>query len=153
VDNAAADFTSHEFGVISGMPTSTVYDTSSFNYQGITIDGTFLYFSQIDSGSSISYDGEYFEAIFPFYIDLSKMVIEHYNQSFAPTTAYLMGTTDGGVTYQLIDTYTSPSFLQEPTYSGLTKYNGFKYVLNKISSVSRLAVKHWRMYGDIYTYE
>jgi hypothetical protein len=153
VDNAAADFTSHEFGVISGMPTGTVYDTSSLNYQGITVNGTFLYFSQIDSGSSISYDGEYFEAIFPFYIDLSKMVIEHYNQSFAPSLAYLMGTTDGGVTYQLIDTYTSPSFLQEPTYSGLTKYNGFKYVLNKISSISRLAVKHWRMYGDIYTYE
>jgi hypothetical protein len=147
--------TSHEFGSVTGtaIDSDRTYNAGTYVYDGITINGTFIYHAQLDSVSSISYDGEYLETIFPFYVNLSSMYFDNYSTQYTPQNAHLMGTTDGGVTYQLIETF-NPATLETRTYSGLPKYNGFKYIVNKGNTGVSLAVlKQWKMYGDIYSYE
>ena len=151
-------YTSHIYGNMTGFAGGSDYPFDRYgtgDYDGCQMNnGTFnglVYFSHIDSNTSIDYAGEFLEAIFPFYVDITSVNIESYSSTFTPEVSHLMGSTDGGITYQLIETYGTPVLNRTTNYSGLPKYNGLKYIMSKCTESGYvMAIKNWKLYGKIY---
>lgn len=156
------NYINHDFGPMRDFPSGDYpYDRyGTGEYTGVQLNnipyvGSFdglCFFSHIDTNTNIDYGGEYLEAIFPFYVEISSVNIVSFNTTFTPEVSHLMGSTDGGATYQLIETFNSPITDRTATYSNTTKYNALKYIVSKITTNGYvMAVQNWRLYGKIFT--
>jgi len=149
-------FVSHLFGNMTDFTGGSVY-TAAGDYVGTTMNnGSYsgpVYFAQVDSASSISYDGEFLEIKMPFFVMPSSISLACYNSTYVPKISHLMGSSDGGETYKLIETFVDQAQTMTPTFTGSLKYNAFKYIVSKIGTSGDrvITVARWQMFGKIYT--
>ena len=149
-------FVSHLFGNMTDFTGGYVY-TAAGDYVGTTMNnGSYsgpVYFAQVDSASSISYDGEFLEIKMPFFVMPSSILLACYNSTYVPKISHLMGSSDGGATYRLIETFVDQAQTMTPTFTGSLKYNAFKYIVSKIGTSGDrvITVARWQMFGKIYT--
>jgi hypothetical protein len=110
-----------------------------------------VYFSQQDSVSTINYDGEYVMVKFPFFIDLNSIYFKFPHYLYNCDIGYLMGSSDGGSTFQLIDTISETGTKFTLNYTGLPKYNAIKFIMNKTRGGVMLGITQWQIFGDVYS--
>ena len=107
--------------------------------------------SQVDYLTGLEYGGKFIEWKLPFFLELHKIdVYTAYAYKFA-----LMGSSDGGLNYELIDdsvSETGPStymFVEEYP-SNTKKFNAFKLILRE-TQWGLMIIRTFKIYGDIYT--
>jgi hypothetical protein len=162
--SGTGNYISHLYGgvILSNFAggTDIPYDTKRYgtgDYNGVAHTGTYnglVYYNHVDYVSLIDYAGEFLETIFPFYVDLTSFNIESYNAevNFTPKQSVLMGSTDFGVTYQMIEVFNDQSPNYSPIYSNLPKYNALKYIVTKCTEAGYvMSTKNIRLYGKIYS--
>ena len=125
-------------------------------YQGVNMNsGSYnglVYFSHTDSSTHTTFGGEFVEMVFPFFVDMTAFHLKSFNSTFTPRKSTLMGSKDGGTTYQIIETYTNQVEDMVVNYSDLPKFNAFKYVIREVSTTGWVAaIMKIKIYGKIYT--
>ena len=108
-----------------------------------------IFFSHYCDSNTTTYGGEFIEFSFPFLVEPSSLGI---NASYVPAESVLLGSNDGGTTWNFItmiyDNSTKPVITPISTSS---KYSTFKWIqLISHTFVRRLVMSHLTLYGDIW---
>jgi len=109
-------------------------------------------FHTVNDNLGTSYNGEYFEISFPFYIQISKLIVYFSSSTRNMTDFAILGKKPDG-TYRYISGYTNSSGVSSQTINIVTtiKYDQFRFIVLKNVNQVRLEIFRLQLFGDIYT--
>ena len=150
--------------VFSTAGTAWVSAVSQFNGSGAYIGANMA----VTASNGTTYNGLTIEMTFPFWVDLAKIEVlkSAYRKSHNPVS--ILGSDDGGTTYDLIGTFT-PTWVDWEGYAADTtryvlatiatsptkNYSTIRYVIQATTGTYRngsVDSLQFRVYGDVYAY-
>jgi len=111
-----------------------------------------IYFDHYCDSNATTYAGDFVEWSFPFLVKPSALELK---TSFAPQESILLGSNDGGVTWNFISQIFINGGAYNPPYtkaiSTTSKYSHFKWIMTKSSTTwVNLMLHRIAIFGDIY---
>ena len=122
------------------------------NVNGVETGIIPIFFNHYCDSNNITYGGEFIEFSFPFLVEPSTLGIK---SAFAAPESVLLGSADGGTTWDFICTIyitaPDPNIATMKLISTTSKYSRFKWIMIKSQTGFRtIVMNHLSIFGDIY---
>ena len=144
----------HIHGTLT-MTNNSYRDTGSgFQYYGCDTNEIGLYHVSTTDTNATTYNGEYFQITFPFYLELSRIDIYMGDAGYLFREGVMLGSVDDGATWEYITTIGNGSAVTAYDISVVTslKYKTFRVVITKAepSQGRNYMLRTFKLFGDVY---
>ena len=144
----------HVHGTLT-MTNDSYRDTGSgYNYYGCNTNEIGLYHLSTTATNATTYNGEYMQITFPFYLELNKIDIYMGDAGYLFREAVMLGSVNDGATWEYIITVGNGSAATAYDIPVVTtlKYKTFRMVITQaeVNQGRMYMMRTFKLYGDVY---